>query len=235
MMNRKEYKLLVEGWRGFLNESVGLDNVLSKIDYLEEKAKRSGENIVIIYKEESEGYGGRSEVCGKIEYSGYHAENSFDGDVLSGSIEFESTEENWPEGFALGGYRILETYKTTKGFGPLLYEIIIEKVSEKDSFLMSDRHNVTAEARRVWDIYMSRPDIQKIQLDINEDESEDIGIEQLTPEYPDDDTSMESAIADKGTLHWMDSSLSKGYYKIKGNTPVLDRLRESKFIDFIES
>ena len=221
------FKLLFEGWRGFLNESVGIDNILSKIKYLEEKARRSGENIVIIYKEESEGYG-------KIEYSGYHAENSFDGDALNGSIEFESTEENWPEGFALGGYRITETYKTTKGFGPLLYEIIIEKVSEKDSFLMSDRHNVTDDARRVWDIYMSRPDIEKIQLDINEDESEDIGIEQLTPEYPDDDTSMESAIADKGTLHWMDSSLSKGYYKIKGNTPVLDFLRKSKFIDFIE-
>lgn len=231
-MRNSEFKLLVENWRGFLNESAGVDNIFKKLEYLEDEGEFSGENITIYYKEDSDGYG-------TVNYAGYHETNykgiGFGGKGLSGSIEFERTDEDWPDGFALGGYRILQTHETTKGFGPLLYEIIIEKVSEKDSFLMSDRHEVTDDARRVWDIYMSRPDIEKIQLDINDDESENIGVEQLTPDYPLDDTSMESALADRGIGSWMNSSLSKGYYKEKGNTPVLDFLRKSKFIDFIEN
>ena len=227
-MNRNEFKLLIEAWRGLLNESVGIDNIFKKLEYLEEEGKRSGENIIIYCNEYSEGFG-------RVSYGEVYDERRNKG--LSGSIEFERPEAVRPYRFPspLGGFRIVQTHETTKGFGPLLYEIIIEKVSEKGSFLMCDRESVSNEARRVWDIYMSRPDVQKVQLDINDDEAKRFGVEQLTPDYSLDDTSMESALADKGANNWSDSSLSKGYYKEKGNTPVLDFLRKSKFIDFIET
>ena len=232
-MRRSEFKLLVENWRGFLNESAGIENILKRLYYLENEGKLIGEKIEIYYDEDPEGFG-------IISYGDYTG-NGFGGRGLSGSIEFERSAKDSPYGFALGGYSISETHKTTDGFGPLLYEIIIEKVSEKGSFLMCDRSSVSKEAKRVWDIYMSRPDIQKVQLDINKKDAKNYGVEQLTPENDEDDTSMKSAMTalednDEDNVNWMESSLSKGYYKEKGNTPILDFLRkESNFIDFIES
>ena len=227
-MKRSDFKLLVESWRGFLNESesepIGIKNIFKRLDYLESECKLTGEKIEIKYDEDAEGFG----IISYRDYTG----SGFGGRGLSGSIEFEKSDKYSPYGFALGGYIISETHETTDGFGPLLYEIIIEKVSEKNSFLMCDRGSVSNEAKKVWDIYMSRLDVQKVQLDINRHEAERFEVDQLTPANPDDDTSMKAAIADEG-VNWAASSLSKGYYK--DNTPVLERLRSSEFIDFIES
>ena len=151
-MRNSEFKLLVENWRGFLNESsksIGINKIFNKLEFLEEEGEFSGEKIVIYYEEDAEGFG-------MVSYGGYHESNymgiGFGGRGLSGGIEFERSAEDDPYGFALGGYRISETHETTDGFGPLLYEIIIEKVSERGSFLMCDRGSVSNEARRVWDI-----------------------------------------------------------------------------------
>ena len=151
---------------------------------------------------------------------------------VNGMIEFERTSEDWADGYALGGYRVRLTHPVTKGFGPLLYEIIIELASLKDTFLMSDRTKVSADALRVWNIYNDRSDIQKVQLVINDEQAEQYNVEQLTPGYIEDDTSMTSAIKDKGVVNWEESSLSKGYYKEKSDITILYALMDSEYIDF---
>ena len=227
MLNNKEYKEIYKSWQNFINEDVkpppsGM-SIINKIKILEEKIKncKSGKNLVITYTEDS-----YNDCILKIEF---HPDLD-----IQGMIEFEKTPEGWPLGYAHGGYRIRETHQTTKGFGPLLYEIIIEKVSELGSFLMSDRTTVKPAALNVWNVYNNRSDIKKIQLDINVDESELFDIYQLTPADARDDTSMEAAIDDKGNLDWYNSALSKGYYKDSSDLIVLDYLRQSEHIDFID-
>ena len=227
MNSKKEYKIIYESWRNFICENIkpqpsGM-SIINKIKILEEKVKncKSGKNLVITYTEDS--------------YNDCILNIEFHPDLdIQGMIEFEKTPEGWPIGYAYGGYRIRETHQTTKGFGPLLYEIIIEKVSELGSFLMSDRSTVKQAALNVWNVYNDRNDIIKIQLDINTDESERLYIDQLTPANASDDTSMESAINDKGELDWYESALSKGYYKEIQDLIVLDYLRQSEYIDFID-
>lgn len=243
-MRNSDFRLLVEGWRTWLNEvndvddysghvstvnsSVGINNVMRKIKYLEGLYENGWlkEKIRIEYSMDAE--------WGEGEVKYVDVILSDVGEKLTGEISFENTERDWPDGFALGGYRILQTYDVTKGFGPLLYEIIIEKATEEGKFLMSDRHEVSQSAKRVWDVYLNRPDVEKIQLDINDHESKELDIPQITPDFKDDDTSMDSAIKDKGEKYWPESSLAKGYYKKGKLTPVLDYLRNSDLIDFIE-
>ena len=162
-----------------------------------------------------------------------YLELSCENDRVWGSIEFYQTKEREPGGEALGGFRIIETFDTTRGIGPLLYEILIEKASESGSFLMSDREEVSEEAKRVWDVFMVRSDIKKIQLDINREEASYYRTDQLTPDFDGDDTSMAAAITYSGKQKWKDSSLSKGY--AKENLNILQRLRDSDLIDFVET
>jgi hypothetical protein len=84
----------------------------------------------------------------------------------------------------------------------------------------------------VWNIYNDRSDIQKVQLDINDEQAVQYDVEQITPDYIEDDTSMTSAIKDKGVVNWEESSLSKGYYKEKSDITILYVLMDSEYIDF---
>ena len=59
--------------------------------------------------------------------------------------------------------------QATKGFGPHLYDLVMEGVTSKGGMLVSDRASVSADAKRVWDYYYSkRPDVQKKQLHPND-------------------------------------------------------------------
>lgn len=203
-----------------LKESVGAEKIMTQLRFLESLIEKRGNGkIEIKYVEDSYG----DCVIKFID----HAKVG-----VNGMIEFEKTAEDWADGYALGGYRVRLTHPVTKGFGPLLYEIIIELASLRDSFLMSDRTKVSADALRVWNVYNDRDDIQKLQLDINDDQSRVYGVEQITPGYIEDDTSMTSAIKDKGIDNWEESALSKGYYKEKSDITVLYALMDSEYIDF---
>lgn len=228
MKKNSEYKILFESWRRFLNESdqkpspSGI-SIINKIKIIEDHIQKckSKRKLVIKYTEDS--------------YNDCILEIEKHPDLnIQGSIEFEKTPEDWPLGYANGGYRIRITHPTTKGFGPILYEIIIEKVSELKSFLMSDRNTVSADALNVWNVYNNRSDIKKIQLDINAYDAKLFNIEQITPNDKEDDTSMTAAVKDKGVQDWNKSSLSKGYFKESHHLCVLDYLRKSKYIDFID-
>ena len=54
----------------------------------------------------------------------------------------------------------------TKGYGPKLYDAVMEAASEHNAMLTSDRNSVSGSAKSVWDYYFnSRPDVKKTPLD----------------------------------------------------------------------
>lgn len=230
-MKAKEKILLEKVIRRIISESksFSVDKIFEKIHELENVYEETGRKCRIIYT--AEFYDGIYD--GML---GYDHTNGFEvnGEQIKGTIQFESTDEEWLEGYGLGSFRIREVSDTTKGFGPLLYEILLEKACEHDSYLISDRHTVSDSAKRVWQVYHSRQDVLKKQLDINSEESADLKIKQLTPDDVSDDTSMDSAIKDKGKEKWFESPLAKAYYKEKSSLSVLNYLRNSDKIDFEE-
>lgn len=111
-------------------------------------------------------------------------------------------------GPCLGAYEVQNSWTELKGLGPLLYDIALELAGS--SGLMSDRREVSEDARKIWRYYLtSRPDIKWVQLD-NGTRNDD----------PEDDCKNSSA----GTA-WVESPLSKVYYKT--GTPFLNSLKAS--------
>ena len=131
------------------------------------------------------------------------------------------------------------TSQTTKGMGPLLYEVLIEYISSrKNSALKPDAFSVSDAARNVWEKFDQRQDIKNIQLDVDDDTvsthaSYGSNIEQLTPSHKDDDTEQNSAIHDKGEDNWHTSSLSRAYRK--DNTDLIDNLKSLGLIEMPEA
>lgn len=140
------------------------------------------------------------------------------------------SDKSFKRGNCLGAWHVMES-RATKGWGPLLYDIALEIVGS--SGIVPDRLTVSDEARRVWNEYESRSDVDKIQLDILSDKdlrSYLYGLEydQLTPDDDADDCEQLSAaedpnIPDPPEDNWMRSALSKKY--VKRNTSVIDTLR----------
>ena len=163
-----------------------VDRILQMIDNIENISKEEGEIVKILYR--------LNGAYGSIEYS-------MIGDKLSGGIDFEREIK----GRELGDFFIFETFPITKGYGPLLYEVLVEKATEAGVCLMSDpeSYGVSDSARSVWDKYLNRAE-----------NVIDIEYKQVTGR----DSS---------------SSLSKCYRKV-GSLVVLERLRKSEFIDFVE-
>lgn len=119
-------------------------------------------------------------------------------------------------GACLGGWIVVASIATT-GFGPLLYELAVEWASQNGAGLTPDRTSVSTYAGRVWSKYMTRPDIEKKQLDaIKADE-----VPRLTRPVADDCSQRKSI--DAAGENWMNSPFSKMYSK--SSTEVLDALR----------
>ena len=54
----------------------------------------------------------------------------------------------------------------TKGYGPRLYDVLMEAVTEKGAMLTSDRSSVSGDARKVWEYYFNnRGDVKKTPLE----------------------------------------------------------------------
>jgi hypothetical protein len=119
----------------------------------------------------------------------------------------------------LGAY-IVEGSSAPAGFGPLLYDIMMELAAE--SGLTPDRSLVSAPALHIWDYYLNnRDDIEKKQLD-------DADSPRTQP--TEDDCDMSAAKYAENDEEWYNSSLSKVYYK--NNTEIIDRLRgQNKVIE----
>jgi hypothetical protein len=136
-----------------------------------------------------------------------------------------STENDDP---CSGAWEIDGAESKIDGLGPLLYDLMIDLVHPHP--LMSDRAEVSDDARRVWDYYRDRRgDIESIQLDDLRNT--------LTP-VEDDNCEQSSAMiwsddnfGDEDS--WPDSSLSKAYRRAAPGTPTLDELQELGLISFI--
>lgn len=132
--------------------------------------------------------------------------------------------------------------KIAKGFGPMLYDVVMELASEWASGLSPDRTNVSDAAFNVWDYYhKKRGDIEITQLDDAEG--------RLTPDDGSDDCYQDAAYGGgDGRYGWWDeydedtpwdpdgkevllnSPLSK-IYRSKG-APTLEALEsQNKLID----
>jgi hypothetical protein len=71
----------------------------------------------------------------------------------------------------------------THGWGPMLYDVAMEYVGDRG--LMADRGGLSADAFAVWEKYMERGDVQKKQLDDEEDT--------LTPDIEKDNCTTDTA------------------------------------------
>jgi len=55
--------------------------------------------------------------------------------------------------------------KATSGYGPRLYDVVMEAATEKGAMLTSDRSSVSGDAKRVWEYYFkNRGDVKKTPL-----------------------------------------------------------------------
>ena len=125
----------------------------------------------------------------------------------------EESRQRWGDPPCLNGFSIASA-KTTRGWGPLLYEVALEWASQGGrAGLMADRRGVSDYAVAVWDKYLARGDVDKKQLDIDPAGAKQFHTQQLTPDIPEDDCSQRSAARRGGSDGWQDTSVSKLYNK----------------------
>jgi hypothetical protein len=99
-----------------------------------------------------------------------------------------------------------------KGYGPLLYDVLMELAASRG--LTSDRMKVTADAERVWAYYMkNRPDVRWEQLDIHlpvATSGTNKRLDSLTPDTQDDCDQDNRVYKTQDAM--LASPLSKVYY-----------------------
>jgi len=94
-----------------------------------------------------------------------------------------------------GAFVVDSTYATTKGWGPLLYDIAMEVSTVLGNGLTSSRGMVSSKAKPVWDYYLDkRSDVEADQLDVDGLNALKYGLDQLTPKLKVDDCEQTSAI-----------------------------------------
>lgn len=60
----------------------------------------------------------------------------------------------------------VQSSAATKGYGPKLYDVVMEAATAAGGMLTSDRKSVSADAKKVWDFYFNnRADVKKTPLD----------------------------------------------------------------------
>ena len=138
---------------------------------------------------------------------------SQDYDSIGSIVAFKTRGEENP---CLGAYEIRYSKSEMDGLGPLMYDIVMEIATELGGGLISDRHNVSTAAQRVWQKYQdSRPDVERLQLDSPENE--------LTRTRKDNCSANVSKNLAGGDLPaWRDHPLSGAYRK--PGMPMIRRL-----------
>ena len=209
-------KQLLENWNNFLNEAID-PRIQKQID-----AILALPDIGVLVSSDWDGsMAFRYIRIVDKDRQRYSILTSRNTDVPNGYIEIYDASSKKAKhlsggGACLGGWIVVGSIETT-GFGPLLYELAVEWASQNGAGLTPDRTSVSTYAGRVWAKYMTRPDIEKKQLDaIKADE-----VPRLTRPVS-DDCSQRISIEAAGE-NWMNSPFSKMYSK--SNTEVLDALR----------
>ena len=239
-MNRKEYKLLVEGWNGYLNEISsdisGVTKIKSFVDRIVALREETGKDIKI-----------RARLSGTvlevflINYSVLRMNGVFYQKAWLNHLG------NVDRDVKVAGERdpyVIKYSDVGGGFGPLLYEIGLEIIScKKGGALMSDRGEVSEEAEMVWDRYLRRSktefNLEAVKMDFTDESWDDVmysapfsdmseeeqerfkQTKKYTPDDTSDDIYQYSAIlnsAGKGNFvdgDWknFESSLTYAFYK----------------------
>lgn len=239
-MNRKEYKLMVEGWNCYLNEIAsdisGITKIKSFVDRIVALREETGKDIKL-----KAFFNGTVLEVALINYSVMSMNKVFYQKAWlnhNGSVD---------RSIKVNGDRdpyVIKYSDVSGGFGPLLYEIGLEIIScKKSGALMSDREEVSDEAERVWDRYLKRSksefNIEAIKMDFSDESWKDVmyfkpfsemseeeqekfkNTEKLTKDDPTDDIYQYSAIlnsAERGYFvdgEWknFESPLAYAYYK----------------------
>ncbi len=108
------------------------------------------------------------------------------------------------DGKCHGSY-IVQAAAARKGYGPMIYDLALSLGRP----VTSDRHNVSGDAKKVWDKYMSRGDVKKLPFDDIEDPKTD---------DPDDDCLIHKGI----------DSLNNAYVKGGGDSPYSSMISNDK-------
>lgn len=118
---------------------------------------------------------------------------------------FVSVKRDEDFGGCLGAW-VVDFSTVSKGWGPLLYDVAIEWCTMRGKGLMPDRLAVSNKAYAVWEKYVQRSDVEKVQLDSLHNE--------LTPEeYDNCMQSSSDAHAQDRNMHWKDTATSKVFRK----------------------
>jgi len=157
-----------------------------------------------------------------------------------GSVNFYPAPNNYGE--CNDVFIVSNTYQTTDGWGPLLYDVAMEIATVLGGGLTSSRTMVSSRAKPVWDFYQDRrSDVEADQLDVRDDEAKHYGVDQLTPNDKSDDCLQQASFKwahgedygaweknnvkslhtkmqgmsdeEKADVPWDDQSISKGYKK----------------------
>ena len=224
-MNNIEFKNIINEWKNFLLYESNYNKILDIIEDIKILNKEYGTKIVISDNEK--------EIT--IRYSCPERQ-------IMGEINLTNQRQSGTaikSGEKVKSWEVEMTGKTTKGYGPLLYEIAIEYVNiNYNSSLRPDSKLVSSDAKKVWDKYEKREDIDSMQLDIfAKTYYKGKGYKNLTPE-PEDDTIQNSSIIfskmSKGREKWHDISLSKTYKKKNNDNKILKILEENGLIRYIK-
>ena len=131
---------------------------------------------------------------------------------LYGYVAMDKGHRGRGLGHCLGAYMVVGS-EATHGWGPMLYDVIMELAG--DDGVMADRSSISKDAFNVWQVYMTRDDVQKKQLD---DERNT-----LTPDE-EDNCDMDTAIqrsglttADMFSGEWTDEKTAE----LLKNSPIM--------------
>lgn len=200
-------KLFEKKWKQYIEPALYLNEGMKTADDLPDGVK------IIISAQDEESMHAFYAYDDEHDYAGRRILSNDRNGLPYGNIEF-GKPLNY-QGKCLDGFLIIQTSDTLKGWGPLLYDVVIEYCSMKAGGLLSDRSDVSPAAKNVWNYYLNnRKDVKHKQLDNLKNE--------LTPTEK-DNCMQDSAVSDKGEGEWFNSSLSKIYVK------------EPKTIDFLMS
>ena len=156
---------------------------------------------------------------------------SFNGvvqaDLITPSRETNNDGAIVTSGETYGAFEVTLS-RADRGWGPMLYDVVMETATQKGSGLTPDRYDVSDAALGVWNYYLhQRPDVDHAQLDfepgypvhMTDDPVDDSTMQFRYGGLYDDDPNVRETAQEE----YLDGSLSKVYYAV--GTPMLDKLR----------
>lgn len=260
-MNRKEYKLLCEGWRGYLNEiSVsiwGINKIKSMAERLVQMREGTRRDIYIEVQRQGQDLTVKIKNLDSNENMNnvfFRKVKNYDYEIIDSNVfvkdDIGNMREPWQIMWSEAG----------GGYGPILYEIGIEVIScFMNGAVMSDRGSVSKDAEDVWDKFKKRSDsefnLTAVKMDVNDQSLEDFydakeyefsymtggedlkQMKKMTPEDPSDDMYQMSTLDnmfDRGEIvtDWNDVTSSLSYAFYKEEPEVINYMKNIRRSEF---